>query len=220
MRIERSKKMKRLNLIILIIAIILFLILLFTNFINYKDLHDDVFFIRIFKNQSDIDNDGRNKNIEVAKVNNLDANNDGIDNVQYIFNIEYKNTKFKDINLLDTISSKVLVNEKIAPGAKGYFDIIIYSNYNTKYNIYFKSITKKPQNLRFFVVGHDTYKESLEDLSSDLFGIIQKGDRKTITIGWEWTYENGSLGNLQDTSDADLMDKYIFNILALGEEII
>lgn len=220
MRIERSKKMKRLNLIILIIAIILFLILLFTNFINYKDLHDDVFFIRIFKNQSDIDNDGRNKNIEVAKVNNLDANNDGIDNVQYIFNIEYKNTKFKDINLLDTISSKVLVNEKIAPGAKGYFDIIIYSNYNTKYNIYFKSITKKPQNLRFFVVGDDTYKESLEDLSSDLFGIIQKGDRKTITIGWEWTYENGSLGNLQDTSDADLMDKYIFNILALGEEII
>lgn len=212
--------MKRLNLIILIIAIILFLILLFTNFINYKDLHDDVFFIRIFKNQSDIDNDGRNKNIEVAKVNNLDANNDGIDNVQYIFNIEYKNTKFKDINLLDTISSKVLVNEKIAPGAKGYFDIIIYSNYNTKYNIYFKSITKKPQNLRFFVVGDDTYKESLEDLSSDLFGIIQKGDRKTITIGWEWTYENGSLGNLQDTSDADLMDKYIFNILALGEEII
>ena len=220
MRIERSKKMKRLNLIILIIAIILFLILLFTNFINYKDLHDDVFFIRILKNQSDIDNDGRNKNIEVAKVNNLDANNDGIDNVQYIFNIEYKNTKFKDINLLDTISSKVLVNEKIAPGAKGYFDIIIYSNYNTKYNIYFKSITKKPQNLRFFVVGDDTYKESLEDLSSDLFGIIQKGDRKTITIGWEWTYENGSLGNLQDTSDADLMDKYIFNILALGEEII
>lgn len=212
--------MKRLNLIILIIAIILFLILLFTNFINYKDLHDDVFFIRIFKNQSDIDNNGRNKNIEVAKVNNLDANNDGIDNVQYIFNIEYKNTQFKDINLLDTISSKVLVNEKIAPGAKGYFDIIIYSNYNTKYNIYFKSITKKPQNLRFFVVGDDTYKESLEDLSSDLFGIIQKGDRKTITIGWEWTYENGSLGNLQDTSDADLMDKYIFNILALGEEII
>ena len=122
--------------------------------------------------------------------------------------------------MLDTISSKVLVNEKIAPGAKGYFDIIIYSNYNTKYNIYFKSITKKPQNLRFFVVGDDTYKESLEDLSSDLFGIIQKGDRKTITIGWEWTYENGSLGNFQDTSDADLMDKYIFNILALGEEII
>ena len=213
---------KRKKLIIIIIVFILSLICLFLNSNSYKKLQDDLLFIRFLKNDSKLNIDNRVNN---DNENNLilDFDNNSINskaNMQYIFNIEYKNTKFQDVNLINTIDSKTLVNEKIAPGAKGFFDIIIYSNHNSRYNVYFESLNEKPSNLKFFIVGTKIYKEKLEELSSDLSGVIKKGEKKIITIGWEWTYENGVNGNKQDTDDAKLMNKYMFNILAVGEEII
>ena len=213
---------KRKKLIIIIIVFILSLICLFLNSNSYKKLQDDLLFIRFLKNDSKLNIDNRvnndNENNLILEFDNNSINSKA--NMQYIFNIEYKNTKFQDVNLINTIDSKTLVNEKIAPGAKGFFDIIIYSNHNSRYNVYFESLNEKPSNLKFFIVGTKIYKEKLEELSSDLSGVIKKGEKKIITIGWEWTYENGVNGNKQDTDDAKLMNKYMFNILAVGEEII
>ena len=213
---------KRKKLIIIIIVFILGLICLFLNSNSYKKLQDDLLFIRFLKNDSKLNIDNRvnndNENNLILEFDNNSINSKA--NMQYIFNIEYKNTKFQDVNLINTIDSKTLVNEKIAPGAKGFFDIIIYSNHNSRYNVYFESLNEKPSNLKFFIVGTKIYKEKLEELSSDLSGVIKKGEKKIITIGWEWTYENGVNGNKQDTDDAKLMNKYMFNILAVGEEII
>ena len=213
---------KRKKLIIIIIVFILGLICLFLNSNSYKKLQDDLLFIRFLKNDSKLNIDNRvnndNENNLILEFDNNSINSKA--NMQYIFNIEYKNTKFQDVNLINTIDSKTLVNEKIAPGAKGFFDIIIYSNHNSRYNVYFESLNEKPSNLKFFIVGTKIYKEKLEELSSDLSGVIKKGEKKIITIGWEWTYENGVNGNKQDTDDAKLMNKYLFNILAVGEEII
>ena len=215
------KKRKKL-IIIIIIVFILGLICLFLNSNSYKKLQDDLLFIRFLKNDSKLNIDNRvnndNENNLILEFDNNSINSKA--NMQYIFNIEYKNTKFQDVNLINTIDSKTLVNEKIAPGAKGFFDIIIYSNHNSRYNVYFESLNEKPSNLKFFIVGTKIYKEKLEELSSDLSGVIKKGEKKIITIGWEWTYENGVNGNKQDTDDAKLMNKYMFNILAVGEEII
>ena len=216
------KKRKKLIIIIIIIVFILGLICLFLNSNSYKKLQDDLLFIRFLKNDSKLNIDNRvnndNENNLILEFDNNSINSKA--NMQYIFNIEYKNTKFQDVNLINTIDSKTLVNEKIAPGAKGFFDIIIYSNHNSRYNVYFESLNEKPSNLKFFIVGTKIYKEKLEELSSDLSGVIKKGEKKIITIGWEWTYENGVNGNKQDTDDAKLMNKYMFNILAVGEEII
>ena len=213
---------KRKKLIIIIIVFILSLICLFLNSNSYKKLQDDLLFIRFLKNDSKLNIDNRvnndNENNLILEFDNNSINSKA--NMQYIFNIEYKNTKFQDVNLINTIDSKTLVNEKIAPGAKGFFDIIIYSNHNSRYNVYFESLNEKPSNLKFFIVGTKIYKEKLEELSSDLSGVIKKGEKKIITIGWEWTYENGVNGNKQDTDDAKLMNKYMFNILAVGEKII
>ena len=213
---------KRKKLIIIIIVFILGLICLFLNSNSYKKLQDDLLFIRFLKNDSKLNIDNRvnndNENNLILEFDNNSINSKA--NMQYIFNIEYKNTKFQDVNLINTIDSKTLVNEKIAPGAKGFFDIIIYSNHNSRYNVYFESLNEKPSNLKFFIVGTKIYKEKLEELSSDLSGVIKKGEKKIITIGWEWTYENGVNGNKQDTDDAKLMNKYMFNILAVGKEII
>ena len=205
---------KKLNLIIMLIGILIFLIIIFTNVINYKNLQEDIFFLKFLSENNNNDN---RKDEELNSVKGIIVRKE---NIQYIFDIEYKNTTFRNVNLLDTINSKTLVNEKIAPGVNGTFDIVIYSNHNANYNIYFESVSQKPQNLKFYIVGTDCYKKTLEELSDNLSGTIQKGDKKTITIGWKWEYENGEKGSMQDTEDAELIDKYLFNILALGEEII
>ncbi len=198
----------------MLIGILMFLIIMFTNVDNYKNLQEDIFFLKFLSKSN---NDDNNKDEKLSSVKGITVRKE---NIQYIFDIEYKNTTFRNVNLLDTINSKTLVNEKIAPGVKGSFDIVIYSNHDANYNIYFESINQKPQNLKFYIVGSNYYKKTLEELSNSLSGTIQKGDKKTISIGWEWEYENGEKGNLQDTEDAELIDKYLFNILALGEEII
>ena len=139
---------------------------------------------------------------------------------QYVFDITYKDTNFTNINLIDTIKSKTLVDEKIAPGIKGEFDIIIKTNKDTKYQIYFISQNEKPKNLEFKIDKTEISTNRLEDLKEYLHGNLKKGETKTITIKWNWNYENELEGNIQDTKDAKNIDKYVFDIYTYGEQEI
>ena len=127
---------------------------------------------------------------------------------------------FQNIDLIDTLKSETLVNEKIAPGIKGNFDIIIYSNHNAHYYVNFTSKNNKPHNLKFNIIGTNIEANSLEELSTYLKGDIEKEGKRIIKIGWEWQYENGDIGNLQDTNDAKTITEYSFDINAKGEEIL
>ena len=130
------------------------------------------------------------------------------------------NTDFKDVDLSETINEKTLINEKIAPGVSGKFNIVLRTNQNTIYEVKFKSKTQKPQNLKFEIENTNIKANNLEELENYLKGIINKGEEKTISIKWSWEYENSIKNNIQDTKDAMKIESYKFEIFATGEEII
>lgn len=89
------------------------------------------------------------------------------------------------------------------------------TNEKTNYKIEIESNNKKPKNLNFNIEGKDKIYSSLEDLSKELRGTIQKN--KTITIQWEWEYEKDEFNNKQDTLDGINLKQYNFSIIAFGE---
>ena len=117
------------------------------------------------------------------------------------------------------------VYEKIAPGTSGNFSIILKSNKKSEYKVEFESYSKKPVNLKFkaFCDGKviSEEKDSLENLATDLKGILQKNETKIIIVNWYWDYENNQSENSdkQDTEDSKTISQYRFGIYAYGNEI-
>ena len=190
-------------LIILFIIIILVLIYLLQFFSN-KNQFDDILFLKLF-----------------SKYSNINVKKENIKNNQYFFDISYKNTQLKDINLLE--SHNTMVYEKIAPGTQGNFSIVLKSNKKSRYNIKFESENEKPINLQFSAFSDGeiivSNKNSLEELSNHLNGIIEKNQIKVIIINWIWNYETDEFQDIQDTKDSQKIRQYKFNIKAIGEEI-
>ena len=82
------------------------------------------------------------------------------------------------------------------------------------YQVTFKSINDKPQNLKFKIKGKDKKYSTLEELEEnnedELKGQIK--ENKKITIEWEWPYENDQQSDIQDTKDGEKLTKYQFVI--------
>lgn len=200
-----KKALYKITVFIIIILAILFLIILKKQ--KNEDLFQDFLFTKLIGNsnsRSYLENDCNNE-------------------IKYIFDISYRNTKLKNVNLQNTINKNTLVNEKIAPGTQGSFDIILKSNKSTNYQIEFVSKNQKPENLKFKAKCDNKYiseeKNNLEDLSEYLKGNIYKKEEKIITIEWYWNYESSEKGNEQDTLDAQNLREYEFDIYTLGMEV-
>jgi hypothetical protein len=134
---------------------------------------------------------------------------------QYFFNVSYKNIDFKDIYISDTINKDTLINEKIAPGTNGTFEILLETDQEINYQIKFESENEKPENLIFRIDGQDRKYKNLEDMEDELKGKITKN--KNIIIYWEWEYEKSEAQDLQDTKDGENIKKYNFTIYAIGQ---
>ncbi len=201
------KYKKILTTILLPICLIILIILILKSF-NPKNQFDDIFFIKFLSN------------ITNTKIDEIPQKT----NNQFIFNIKYKNTKLNAVNLLDTTDRETLVYEKIAPGTQGNFSIILSSNQQSNFKITFKSLNEKPKNLKFSAFSDgkviSSEKNSLEELSKDLVGQVEKNQIKIIIINWYWNYENSESDNIQDTEDSKRINQYQFEIYAQGEELI
>ena len=210
----KKRKINKILFLLLIIFIILFITISIR--LKFSFLQDDILFLKFLGNIYTSE-----QNLKESEEKN-DIKNTPKEEVtpQYVFDITYKDTNFTNINLIDTIKSKTLVDEKIAPGIKGEFDIIIKTNKDTKYQIYFISQNEKPKNLEFKIDKTEITTNRLEDLKEYLHGNLKKGETKTITIKWNWNYENELEGNIQDTKDAKNIDKYVFDIYTYGEQEI
>lgn len=133
---------------------------------------------------------------------------------------------FKSIDLAETIDKETLVYEKIAPGTKGSFNILLESNQDLKYKIEFKSLNEKPYNLNFRAIKNGEVlgeAKTLEELAEKLTGYIEKNGKIDITINWYWDFENKQnqeLTDIQDTKDSENITRYQFNVYAFGEEIL
>lgn len=91
----KNKKTK----IIITLIIVLILIIFFQIKLLKKVSNDDFLFLKLFS----------------VSQENSNKNNNEKSNI-YKFNVKYKNTDFKSINLEDTIDRKTLVHEKLPQG--------------------------------------------------------------------------------------------------------
>ena len=207
----KNKKIEKFILIILIFFVILFIII-FSN-LKMNFFQNDILFLKFLGNILTSEQDSE----EIKYIGNISKKETA---QQYIFDITYEHINFTNVNLIDTINSNTLVDEKIAPGISGEFDIIVKTNRNSKYQIYFISKNEKPQNLEFKIANTNISVNKIEDLAKYLTGILEKGQTRTVTIEWSWNYENDVKGNIQDTKDSKNIDEYIFDIYTYGEQVI
>ena len=200
---KRNKKF----ITIFLIIIIVFIFILVRKYVGFALNFDDILFLKTFqKNQDNIEKKDK------VKRNELDI-------MQYMFVVSLKNADFNQVNLTETINTKTLINEKIAPGLEGMFDIVLCANESTKYNIKFESLTAKPKNLRFQEMNTKAEAKTLEELEKSLVGDIEKDEQKVISVRWYWPYDESEKEDKQDTIDSLSIEKYFFNIYVTGEAI-
>lgn len=190
-----------------VIIILLVIFIMLSKNVKFKDMFDDILFLKDFRRNE--------KEVSANHMNRTKENDSGV--MQYMFEVSWKNTNFNRVNLMDTINSKTLINEKIAPGLEGTFDIILKTNANSKYYIKFENQTEKPKNLRFKDLNSQKETNTLEELEEVLVGNINRGDVKKVSIYWFWPYESDENEDIQDTKDSKNIGKYIFDIYVIGE---
>ncbi len=149
------------NKIILIVTSLIILIIISFNLKNLSlnNFKDEIIFFKLF---------GLGTNTNEEQVKNIKEINTNEKVKKIIFNVSYKNLDFKNINLNETINKKTLINEKIAPGTQGDFEIELMSNENMEYEINFESYNRKPDNLVFFIKGNEKEFKNLDELEEKL----------------------------------------------------
>lgn len=146
------------------------------------------------------------------------------------FKANENNEKMQTIYLKSTINNETLVNNKIAPGTEGNFQIKLdatNSDVGINYNIKFANETQKPTNLKFVYDGI-TYN-SITELGDALNGTINVNDEnkiKTLSIDWNWKYETGNTAeeinanDIIDTKEAKTINDYNFDVIISGIQVI
>ena len=200
-----NNKAKILKLLIIFLVIIIIIIILNSNIKLFQS--DDYIFLKIFQKTNNQPQDTYNTKKEE----------------NYVFKVSFKSIDIKQIDLIKTVNKNTYVNEKIAPGTSGSFNILLEANKNSKYKINFISVNEKPQNLHFKALKDEekiVKADTLEKLSEKLEGNINKKESIKIEIQWYWDFENNKTNSdIQDTEDSKKIKRYQFNLYALGEEI-
>ena len=111
-------KIKILKLIVFLILLMLIVKVIFISSFYKIQKSDDFLFFKLFSKADIINNSG------IIKQNLNFLNNDNQSEI-YKFDVKYKNMKLKPINLLETADKKMGFYEKIAPGTKGKFSILL-----------------------------------------------------------------------------------------------
>ena len=197
--IKKLKSIKKYKIISLVIIICL--IFFIYNSPTFKQLYNDILFFKLFDTEK---NKKQNEKTQEYK------------NIRYIFDVSYKKTNTKNIFLYDTVKNESLIEDMLAPGTEGEFDIVLTTNSNTRYQVKFNSLNSKPYNLKFQNLETKETVNNLEELN--LEGTLQKNTLKSIPIHWYWNYENTKEGDIQDTIDSKKIKNYEFSINTVGEQ--
>ena len=146
------------------------------------------------------------------------------------FKVNENAEKMQNISLKSTINNSTLLNNKIAPGTEGSFQIKVDatgSEVGINYVVKFENESQKPTNLKFTYNGKSY--NSLTQLQDDLTGTINADDKektKNITIGWNWKYETGSnaqeisKSDIVDTNEATTISNYTFDVVVSGTQVM
>ena len=142
------------------------------------------------------------------------------------FKVNGQKEEVQTIQLASTCNNETLINNKIAPGTRGSFNILVDgtgSEVGIDYNIQFTNETTKPSNLKF-----TKQYNSITELEKDLSGTINANEEnktRTLKINWEWPYETGNNENeiakndKIDTQNAQNIATYSFNVIVSGTQV-
>ncbi len=145
------------------------------------------------------------------------------------FKVNGQKEEVQTIQLASTCNNETLINNKIAPGTRGSFNILVDgtgSEVGIDYNIQFTNETTKPSNLKF--TYNDKQYNSITELEKDLSGTINANEEnktRTLKINWEWPYETGNNENeiakndKIDTQNAQNIATYSFNVIVSGTQV-
>ena len=214
--------MKKKKKIIIIVLIILIFLLYILNSIKYSFLQEDLIFFQLFgssnKSEKQIEEEEKTDFLLSSSKTKekITTDNQNSHTIQVGFDVEYGDTKLKDLELSQTINTKTLVYEKIAPGTSGNFDIILRSREEINYQISFKSENVKPTNLQFYTSKNNKKYNSLEELGKELTGNLLENGEEKINVSWEWCYEINKQNNEKDTTEAKKIREYNFIIYVQG----
>ncbi len=198
------KKQNR-KVILIVVVILILCIFLFRNKKNFNNqFQDELIFFKLFSSKQE-----NSENILKLESKTSQTHQ------QYRFHVSYHNIDFKNIYLSNSIHKDTLIHEKIAPGTKGTFEIILEASEKTHYQIKFESKNEKPENLTFKIEGKDRKYQKLEEMEEELQGEVK--ENKRIIINWEWEYETNEAQNWQDTKDGKRIKQYNFIIYAIGQ---
>lgn len=148
----------------------------------------------------------------------------------WVFKVNGKEDLVQSVDLLSTYNNETLINNKIAPGTSGSFNIVVDatgSEVGVDYKIKFLNESEKPQNLIFMY--NDNQYENLQELEQDLSGTINADEEdktRNITIQWEWQYEIGEneteiqQNDKIDTKNAKELENYTFDINVVGTQVV
>lgn len=145
------------------------------------------------------------------------------------FKVNGQSEQVQKINLISTANNETLLDNKIAPGTSGSFNITVDgtgSEVGIDYKIKFSDESNKPANLKFTYL--DKEYNSITELQESLSGTINANDEsksKTLTIDWQWNYETGTneteINNNDkiDTQNAKDIANYTFNVTVSGTQV-
>lgn len=148
----------------------------------------------------------------------------------WVFKVNGKEDVVQNVNLLSTYNNETLINNKVAPGTSGNFNIVVDatgSEVGVDYTVQFLNESEKPQNLIF--IYDDQQYTTIQDLQKDLSGTINANDEnktRTITVYWEWQYQTGEDENeinqndIIDTNNAKQLENYTFDIYVTGTQVM
>lgn len=151
------------------------------------------------------------------------------DIAKWSFLVNGQESSMNTIDLSSTCNNETLINNKIAPGTEGNFNIEIDatgSEVGIQYQVTFDEKSQKPNNL-FFIYNRSTYA-NFSDLAYALKGVINadaENKKISIPIKWIWEYETGNSPELrepedaEDTEDGKTLQNYAFDVIVTGTQV-
>ncbi len=144
------------------------------------------------------------------------------------FKVNDQKEQVETINLASTCDNETLIDNKIAPGTSGTFNIKVDgtgSDVGIDYNISFTNEQNKPTNLKY--IYEDGTYNSITEIQDKLSGTINANDSnkvKIIPIKWEWKYETGERDEVAsndkiDTQNAESISNYTFDVVVTGTQV-
>ncbi len=159
-----------------------------------------------------------------AKYTSQITGNEGEATVAKWAFVDDNETQEIEIALEGTVDPTTLVEERIAPGTSGSFDVELV-NTNTEvgvdFSILINSITNKPTNLVFYRDANHT--EELTPGTTTITGQLEAEDSTglTVPIYWEWVYESDqpATDDPIDTQDGEAANTITVGITITGTQV-